>query len=74
MGVGVLCPPAAQMWDSFQKWAHFAGFLCFLKKCIDFKPLVYANLFFAAAAVSCKALLKGFLNGTTCIAKIVSLV
>jgi len=37
------------------------------------KSLVYTNLFFATVAVSCKALRKGFLNGT-CIAKIVSLV
>jgi len=28
------------------------------------KRLVYINLFFAIAAVSCKALLKSFLNGT----------
>jgi len=44
-----------------------------VNKCINLKPLVYKNLFFATAAVSCKALLKGFLNGT-CIAKIVSFV
>jgi len=36
------------------------------------KSLVYTNLFFATAAVSCKALRKGFY--CTCIAKIVSLV
>jgi len=27
---------------------------------INFKPLVYTNLFFATAVMSCKALRKGF--------------
>jgi len=40
---------------------------------MNLKPLVYANLFFATAAVPCKALRKAFLNGT-CIANIASLV
>jgi len=53
---------------SFLEIAPFS-FLYIQNNFINFKSLVYINLFFAGTAVTCKALHKDFLNDTD-IAKI----
>jgi len=60
-GGGANAPLAAQMWASFKKWAPLIRLSLLPNNFINLNPLlVHINLFFAAAAVSCKALRNGF--------------
>jgi len=52
------------MWAPFRNGPSLIRLPLLPKQFLNIKPLVYAN-FFATAIVSCKALRKVFLNGTT---------